>query len=77
MTGVLGEEPLARIGSSFRAIIAQGMFSDATVASWDLGSHPLQSEIPLPHYMPPVRSPKQCLDSFTIMIFLLMPSTTK
>lgn len=75
LSGVLGAEPQPRMGSSLGAVHCPGYAPGATTASWDVGSNLLQSETPLPHHMPPVRSPRQCLDGSTTRIFLLMPST--
>lgn len=74
VTGVLGAESRPRMGSSLGAVHCPGYAPGTTAASWDLGSHLLQSETPLPHHMPPVRSPRQC-EGFTTTTFLLTPST--
>jgi len=75
VTGVLGAGPRPGMGSLLRAVHCPGYAPGTTAASWDLGSPLLQPETPLPHHMPPVRNPRQCLNGFTTTVFLLMSST--
>lgn len=64
----------AKDGGVLRAIPSRGVCSRARLAVWDLCGYHLQPEVLLPCHMSAVRSPRKCLASFYISIFLLMPS---
>lgn len=73
-TGALCAEPPPRTGAFYGPSHHAGCAPGARLAVWDLCGYHLQPEVLLPCHMSAVRSPRKCLASFYISIFLLMPS---